>query len=818
MTSLAFSLLASVAAFGVFQRELESRQIGFLAEYVRERTDNVDRRFSNIMSLHHNAADALGARLATMTPVEADTLLDQYTVLLPDGTRRSRDDAFTGHIDRDGGRVYGMAAFMANGAGIDAPEKAVLASAFPIVSAFGQAAHGEYDNFYFFTPQNRMIMFGPDRPDKLMFYRHLAPASLDFTKEEMNRFVSPAADPLGETRCTSLQRFLQDNNGVERVATACITPAYVSGRYVGAFGSSINLTSFLSTVVDNSLPGAETLIIRKDGELIAAPRGASAAVRSEEAVANYKRKYGLTKLARDFAAAAAPFGIGRSANGKTIIAYGRLAGPGWYLLLSYPRAAVAASAALSASWVLLLGLLAAALQTTVLLKLTRRTIVTPLQILAASCQARDYQGTNALAGRSDEIGVLARSLRDERTRADELLGSLEYRVQQRTAELERANEEKSHFLANMSHELRTPLNGVIALSETLVRCQTTPHNVEVAELIVASGRLLEHVLSDILDVSKIEAGEMGIEVRPFELLTVVSQVAALHRASADAKKLAFRWRLDPLVAGTYLGDAVRLTQVLSNLLSNAVKFTQAGEVVLAVTRAETGLVRFTVSDTGIGFDDAVKARLFQRFEQADISIRRRFGGTGLGLAICRSLVELMGGEIATTSTPGVGSMFSFELGLAAVRAAPMPVESTGTGGAAFFSPVQVLLAEDHPTNQKVVQLILEAVGAELTIVENGRLALEALQDRAFDVVLMDMQMPELDGLSATAQLRDREAALGLPRTPIIMLTANAMDEHRKASFDVGADLHLTKPLRAAELLNAIAEVMVEPATPLTGTV
>ncbi|MHB8285971.1 MAG: sensor histidine kinase, partial [Caulobacteraceae bacterium] len=670
---MAFTLLASVAAFAVFQRELESRQIGFLAEYVRERTNNVDRRFSNLMTLHHNAVQALGARLATMTPAQADSILDRNTVLLPDSTRRSHDNAFTGHVDREGARVYGMATFMANGTRITVPEKAVLASAFSIVSAFGQAAHGEYDNFYFFTPQNRLVMFGPDRPDKLMFYRRLAPPSLDFTKEEMSRFVSPMADPLGETRCTSLQRLLQDKKGVQRVGTACITPAYVSGRYVGAFGSSITLTSFLSQVVDNSLPGAETLIIRKDGELIAAPRATSAVVRSEEAVAIYERKFGLAKLASNFAAAGAPFGIERSVNGKTIVAYGRLAGPGWYLLLSYPRAAVAASAARSASWVLVIGLLAATLQTTVLLKLARRTIVTPLQALAASCQSRDYQGANTLTGRTDEIGVLARSLRDERTRADELLGSLEHRVQQRTAELERANEEKSRFLANMSHELRTPLNGVIALSETLVKAQTSPHNVEVAELIVASGRLLEQVLTDILDVSKIEAGEMSIESRPFDLLTVVSQVAALHRASAEAKGLTLKWQLNPLVAGTYLGDAVRLTQVLSNLLSNAVKFTQIGEVMLAVTSGETGRVRFCVSDTGIGFDDEVKARLFQRFEQADISIRRRFGGTGLGLAICRSLVGLMGGEIATISTPNVGSRFIFELDLATVQIAPVPV-------------------------------------------------------------------------------------------------------------------------------------------------
>jgi signal transduction histidine kinase/CheY-like chemotaxis protein len=813
LTSLAFTLLSSVAAFAVFQRELESRQIAFLEQYVQERTDNVDRRFSNLISLHRTAIDALNARLAAMTPEEARRMIDEDTVLLPDGTRRSPPKAFDGYTERDGGRVYGMGMFMSQAAKMTPPEQMTFAAAIPIVERFGQAAHGDYDNFYFFTPKNRLVMFGPDRPDKLIFYRHDAPADLDYTKEEMSLFIRPAEDPTGETRCTSLQHLLQDAKKAQRVATACVTPAYAQGRYVGAFGSSIKLTEFLSQVVDKGLPGAETLIIRKDGVLIAAPRRDSAEVGSEKSVAVYERKLGLSKLARTLVASGRPFGMARSENGKNIIAFGRLTGPDWYLLLSYPRAAVTASAAKSASWVLLLGLLGAVLQTAVLLRLARQTIVTPLRALADSCQTRDYTDANALAGRSDEIGILARSLGAERARADELLGSLEERVQQRTAELERANTEKSRFLANMSHELRTPLNGVIALSETLVKAQTTPHNVEVAKLIVASGRLLEQVLTDILDVSKIEAGEMGIEHRPFDLKTVICQVAALHRASAEAKGLKLISSMAPELAGAYLGDAVRLTQVLSNLLSNAVKFTETGEVVLTVTPGEHGIL-FKVADTGIGFEEEVKARLFQRFEQADVSIRRRFGGTGLGLAICRSLIELMGGRIETQSTPGAGSVFSFELALQPAEIAREPVVCDVEGEDAFLEPLRVLLAEDHPTNQKVVQLILESVGAELTIVENGRLALNALEHGVFDVVLMDMQMPELDGLSATTLLRQREIELRLARTPVIMLTANAMDEHRYASLAAGADRHLSKPLRAAELLEAISDVVYEaPRTP-----
>ncbi len=804
LTSVACTVLVSLAAFVGFERELEQRQVRFLAQYVQERTDNVDRRFSDLIVLQRTAIEALETNAASLTPATAAALIARQTVLLPDGTRRSRPELFDGQVDGDGGRTYGLGVFIPNAASILPRDLPVLAAAFPVVSRMGQAAHRSYDNLYFFTPDNRLVMFGPDRPDRLMFYRHDAPASLDFSQEEMSRFSTPRANPAGETRCTSLQRLLQDKNSVQRVATACVTPAYVNGRFVGAFGSSIDLAGFFREILVEGFPGAEALIVRNDGQLIAAPRAPLAATRNEAAVADYQQRLGLAKLSRQLALAKQPFGVVR--NGPDIVAYGRLNGPGWYLLERYPAAQIAWSAAKSASWTLLLGLIGAAVQTLVLTRLAQGAIVRPLQALAASCESGAHKSHRVLAGRADEIGVLARSLYAERTRSDELMASLEDRVRQRTAELERANAEKSRFLANMSHELRTPLNGVIALSETLAKEQTSARNVEVAELIGSSGRLLERVLTDILDFSKIEAGEMRLETQAFDLKTTVSRVAELHRASAASKGLLLSWSLDPAVEGAYLGDAVRLTQVLSNLLGNAAKFTPAGAVTLSVRQGDTGL-RFAVADTGIGFDDSVRGALFQRFEQADLSIRRRFGGTGLGLAICRSLVTLMGGWIDARSTPGEGSVFSFEVPLPRAVVETDAPQDKPRGGSVPLDGVRILLAEDHPTNQKIVQLILDGTGVELTTVDNGLLALDALAREPFDLVLMDMQMPELDGLAATAILRKREIMHGGRRTPVIMLTANALDEHRRASHDAGADYHLTKPVRAMELLSVIVGVV-----------
>jgi signal transduction histidine kinase/CheY-like chemotaxis protein len=804
--SLIVTIFGALGAFVVFQRELSNRQIAYLADYVRERTSNVERRFSNLTALHKAASEELERRMNRLSDAEVDRLADRYMPLLPDGTRRSRDRYFDGAM-QDGQYIYGMGALIGRAEAMTPDEKRSLVAAFELVANFGQAARKDYDNFYFFVPpQTRLVLFGPERPDKLMFYRHEAPADLDISKEEMASLTSRENDPYGLTRCTNLQRLVQDKVG-ERLATACLTPAYVNGRYVGAFGSSIELTGFLANAVKTSLPGASSLLLTGKGELIAYPGFTVPGKAAEKTVAEYERRLGLKALVAAIAKTGEQSGVITSPDGAQVVAFGRLAGPDWYLVLTYPKASVAASAAKSASWVLGLGALATALQTLLVVFLARRTITWPLQRLAESCEAEEARRPDMSLEehRNDEIGVLARALSAERGKAEIAMASLEDRVQERTAQLERANAEKSRFLANMSHELRTPLNGVIAISETLSRQQETPKGKELAELIVSSGRLLERVLTDILDFSKIEAGEIKLSRDEFAMTTLVSRIAELHRASAETKGLGFHWTVSPEADRRFAGDTVRLTQVLSNLLSNAVKFTEAGEVRLEVDAAG-GTVGFTIADTGIGFDDEVRDRLFRRFEQADASIRRRFGGTGLGLAISRSLIELMGGAIEVASEPGRGSTFFVQVPLERVEGEAEEIDDNPFE-AFDISGARVLLAEDHPTNQKVVQLVLDSVGVDPVIVENGRLALEALRAARFDVVLMDMQMPELDGLSATTQLRVWEREQGLPRTPVIMLTANALDEHVKASLDAGADQHLSKPIRADALIEAILHAM-----------
>jgi signal transduction histidine kinase/ActR/RegA family two-component response regulator len=817
LLSVAVTTLAFLAAFFAFQQELERREIGYLRDYVTQRANQEERRFTDLADAQRDAADAMRLRMAQLDDDETNRLFDTFFPLREDGSRRSLDGAFDGEATPRGDYVYGVGAFIRDGAQVPIVEKKALVAAYHVVPRFGEALVTRYDNFYFFTPRTRLVMFGPNRPDKLMFYRKEAPANLDIGGEEMSHIILPDVNPARAIRCTNLQRLVQDDLG-ERLATGCMTPVDVEGQNVGAFGSSIELTGYFMRAIRDTSRGAVNLITTAKGELIAYPGFATPGKASEQTLASYEKDMGLASLVRGIGALKADRGVVRSPDGRYIVAYGKLRGPDWYFLIRYPANAVTLAAAQSAAWILILGMIAAVAQGALIMLMARRTIAAPLQQLAkftdrqaaqqdGDASAADVAGLARIEARPDEIGVLARALKAGREQVHQVLDELEERVRARTAELERANQEKSRFLANMSHELRTPLNGVVAVSETLAREQTTPRGQELADLIVSSGRLLEQVLTDILDFSKIEAGELRLDVGAFDVRTLVDRIAALHAESASSKGLGLTWTVDGAAEGLWRGDGVRITQILSNLLSNAVKFTPQGDVSLHVGLRGQGLV-FSVSDSGIGFDTETGARLFRRFEQADASITRRFGGTGLGLAICRSLAELMGGTVQAFSKVGEGSTFMITLPLEKLSETETRHDlDLVSEEEARVEGLHVLLAEDHPTNQRVVQLILDAAGVRLDIVETGKAALERLSVQAYDLVLMDMQMPEMDGLTATRLLRERESAMGLARTPVIMLTANALDDHVRASTDAGADAHLSKPVRADGLLAAMAAAL-----------
>jgi len=399
-----------------------------------------------------------------------------------------------------------------------------------------------------------------------------------------------------------------------------------------------------------------------------------------------------------------------------------------------------------------------------------------------------------------------------------------HRARRAAAQLIASNRAQSEFLANMSHEIRTPLNGVVAIAGVLEKTALNARQAELVGVIRSSGETLERLLSDVLDLSKIETGALAIETEPFHLAETLRGVAALCGPRGEEKGVSLRVEIPPAAEAMVLGDVVRVKQVVTNLVSNAVKFTEQGHVTL---RLKAGRIpdawRIEVEDTGVGFDPAKKSRIFARFQQADGSVTRRYGGSGLGLSICRQLVDLMGGSLDCDSRPGSGSTFTVELPLPRAEPAaherqpafdadrlevssPPAADSQPTPTVEFAERrLRVLLADDHPTNRTVVQVMIAHLEIDLVVVENGLEACEAFEADRFDVVLMDMQMPVMDGLSAIRRLRLFERRSALSPALMVMLTANAMREHQDQSLQAGADLHLSKPIEAARLFAALQQ-------------
>jgi signal transduction histidine kinase/ActR/RegA family two-component response regulator len=378
-----------------------------------------------------------------------------------------------------------------------------------------------------------------------------------------------------------------------------------------------------------------------------------------------------------------------------------------------------------------------------------------------------------------------------------------------------ANVLKTQFLANMSHEIRTPLNGVLAMAEVMAMGELADVQRERLGIIRQSGSLLLAVLNDVLDLSKIEAGKLSLLKEDFDLGPTLSSTIESFQVLARGKGLDFGFTLSEAAQGWWRGDADRLRQVTGNLLSNAVKFTGQGSVEAVVDVSdETGALRLVVRDTGVGIAPEKLPALFEKFTQADNSATRRFGGTGLGLAICRELTQMMGGSIDVESREGHGSTFTVELPLSRGEAvdAAQPETAADTGE----RNLRLLAAEDNPTNQQVLAAVMESLGIDIDIVADGKQAVDAWKLGGYDLVLMDIQMPVMDGIDAARLIRGIEVSEQRRRTPIVALTANALTHQVDEYLAAGMDGHVAKPIEIAKLYEAVSAALTAAATGAAG--
>ncbi|WP_417319726.1 ATP-binding protein [Emcibacter sp.] len=833
---LAITILVCSISFYLVRNNYEDELLDGLRSYMEQRIDRESRLFDDIRQLHESARAEFIRRLDDPAPTDLEERFDQLFPLMPDGTRRSNPLLFDGMKLADNVPVRGFGAFISDGRDLSLNDKKNLLTVFYIVRDFGYTNLARFSNFYFFTPDNKLLILAPDREDKLLFYRQDAPADFNYYNEEVNQITLPENNPGRTTQCTSLQPIIYDQTD-KTWTTGCMTPMDINGKHIGAWGSSILLNELLDHAILERLPEARNMIITDQGKLIAHPdityQGDQSLIRHLDiptssndymkAVFQKVREHGKKKV----------FLIDNREYGEYISA-GYIEGPGWYFLTSLPARMVSDHAFTIAFGLLLIGLFAILATSGVIYFVVKNTIVRPVSELAETSNQialgrfidlEDNEELSKLTGRSDEIGGLANDFNAMALQLKSLFQSLEDKVEKRTTDLnkakkeaERANRAKSAFLANMSHEIRTPLNGIIGILDILEKRNLddqTRHYVETAE---HSSRILLDLINDILDLTRLEAGKLQLHNSSVNLGEVTADILKGLAIQAENKKLELAGDVSNSSSFWVKIDAKAYRQILLNLVGNAIKFTEDGQIAvsLAMEDLKNGTVRavLSVRDTGIGISEEDLPRLFDRFEQVTAHHEHKYQGTGLGLAICHQLVELMSGTIRAESMVDQGSIFTVEFVLDIAKA-PANANSRKRQDQDVPPDLKILAVDDNQINRMIIEKMCQSLKMETAMASGGQEAIDIVRKTMeakaapFDLLLLDISMPDKDGPQTLAEIR----CLGdwAVHVPAIALTAHSLDGDRERFLLQGMAGYVAKPVDLKLLASEIRNVLQKPA-------
>ena len=802
-----------------------------LSTFMVERGTREEMDFDLVSDIQGAALTTFWQFYDTLSDDDIETGMAAYFALQEDGTRRSKDNLFNGTFLDGIGPVDGIGAFMSAAHDFTPERERIFYAAFLTIARHGAAMAGELESLWFFTPTDDLIIYAPKRHDRLIFYRREAPPFFAISGFPLSDTSSFANNPDGITRCTPLTTLAYDTSG-ESLTTGCQTPARRDGVQIGVMGNTMPLSNAFREAYTN-LPSedAELVFLTSDGELIMHPEFLDGPSVSRRELAEITESVGPEALMKTIREDGLEHGVTfaePTAFMTDIVAYYHLTIPDWYVVIVVPKSTLLINSIEQVLPSVILLLFIGVLTIAVLAHYVRRFAIRPMRALADQFRQPGDPGfkfrtsLEQMGARKDEIGRLARVLVGYRERTDAHVTDLEDKVKERTADLQAVSEAKSNFLATMSHELRTPMNGIMGVAGALKRTSVTPEQTEMIELIQRSSALLERQLTDALDISKVEAGKLALEKTATDVAGLVEAVCKFYRPSADEKPITLTSHISPECDGFFLVDDVRIRQVLSNLVNNAIKFTARGSIEVTVSggvvRDGIETLHFEVKDTGSGLSENELATVFEPFSQVGVSgPRRDINGTGLGLTICRSLVQLHGGAIGASSEPGSGSCFYFTLPLVRCKThlraeAENGLEISDTALTPLHN-LRVLIAEDHPMNQRVLQLILRPFGCQVDCVENGMEAVETFSDDPHDIIFMDSIMPEMDGLEATRRIRAFEAENGLPRAALLMVSANAAAEFQKDAMEAGADECVSKPVTPARILTAVQSVLSRQSEP-----